>query len=64
MPDNVAPMLDDVPEPDDDDYSDREADLSERDPGAHEEHLEAEAELRDPPDANPPDAEPPEETDS
>ena len=53
MPDNVAPMLDDVPEPDPkndgDDYvghDDEEANVTERDEGAHTEHVQQDAEMR------------------
>ena len=54
MPDNnVAPILDDIPEPGDGDdeasgaEQTREAELSQRDPGAHEEKVQKRAEVRD-----------------
>lgn len=55
MPDNnVAPILDEIPEPDDGRDEDasgaeqaREAQMSQRDPGAHEEKVQQRAEVRD-----------------
>lgn len=53
---NVAPLVDDLPDPDDrlpesppgqTDDTAREADLAERDAGAHEEKIHPEGELRD-----------------
>lgn len=53
---NVAPLVDELPDPDDrlpedppgqTDDTAREADLAERDAGAHEEKVHTEAELQD-----------------
>lgn len=48
--DNVAPMLDELPDPEQDnaeDHEEREARVSERDAGANEEKIDDDAELRD-----------------